>query len=372
MVARELRQLGYRQTRNEIGGVRVSGADPADLVRLNLWLRCAERVKLVIADFEAHSFEALFEATRAQDWNAYIPERARFPVVGSSVRSRLHSVPDCQSIVKKAIVESLRDARGHRGWLQEDGPMCRVEVALRNDRVRLSIDSSGEGLHKRGYRSRAGDAPLRETLAAALVQLSYWHEDRLLLDPFCGSGTIPIEAALIGRRIAPGISRRFDCMKWPWLSADHWTRLGEEAMDRARWDAPLDIEARDIDPSVLEIAQANARLAGVDDAIRFEVGDARKRAASRDFGVAISNPPYGERIGDSQAVEALYRDLGATFERRSTWSHYWLSGHPRFELCFGREADRRRKLYNAGIRCYYYSYFGPPPPLRSPGSDASP
>ncbi|MCB0215651.1 MAG: class I SAM-dependent RNA methyltransferase [Chloroflexi bacterium] len=368
VVARELRQLGYTDTRGFDGGVRVGGAAPADIPRLNLWLRSADRVKLVVGDFEATTFDALFEGSLALPWSELIPPGGSFPVIGRAVKSQLASVPDCQAIVKKAVVESLRRGRGSRAdsdWLSETGPLYRIEVSLREDRATLSLDCSGDGLHKRGYRERAGAAPLRETLAAALVQLSFWRADRQLADLFCGSGTIAIEAALIGRDIAPGLSRRFASMAWPWIGRRVWDEAGAEAMDRAAWERPLDIQGSDIDPAMIELATANAQAFGLTDGLHFKQMRAGDFRPQREHGVAIANPPYGERSGEAAQVMALYAEMGRLFERWPSWSHYWLSGNPAFEAAFGRKAERRRKLFNAGIRCQYYQYPGPPPP-RSP------
>jgi putative N6-adenine-specific DNA methylase len=362
IVARELRELGYANTRNLVGGVEVDGAEAADIARLNLWLRTSDRVKLVVGRFEARSFESLFDQTFALDWSELLPPDARFPVSGRSYKSQLGSVPDCQAIVKKAIVESLKRRHGGIDWFGETGASFAIEVALREDEATLSIDCSGEGLHKRGYRRHAGEAPLRETLAAALVQFSFWNADRPLVDLFCGSGTIPIEAAMIGRRIAPGLGRAFASMDWSWIGTKAWDAARDEAMDEANWDGPLDIQGSDLDPSMVEIATANAQAAGLDESIVFKQMRATDFGAGVDHGVIISNPPYGERSGDAKAAAALYRELGKMMAKSPTWSHYWLSGHPAFEAAFGKKADRRRKLYNAGISCQYFQYYGPPPP----------
>lgn len=367
VVARELQGLGYRATHSIAGGVRVDDATAADIPRLNYNLRSAERVRWVVGSFRATTFDALFEGTRALPWADILPEDAAFPVDGRSVKSQLGSVPDCQAIVKRAVVEALRGRYGAVERFPETGELYRIEVALREDGAVLSLDTSGDGLHKRGYRALAGSAPLRETLAAALVLLSYWQPDRPLVDLFCGAGTIPIEAALLGRAIAPGLRRRFAAMAWPAVGQAAWDAAREEALARAAWDRPLDITGSDLNPDMVALAQANATALGLSAGLRFKQMRATDFRAHADYGVIISNPPYGERDGDFESVARLYRDLGQTLAPCRTWSHYWLTGHPDFERNFGRTADRRRKLYNAGIACQYYQYFGPPPP-RAPAS----
>jgi putative N6-adenine-specific DNA methylase len=362
IVAREVHALGYPDTHIGPGSVTIDGVGIDAIPRLNLWLRSADRVKLVVGSFEVRSFEALFDVTRALPWAEIIPRDAEFPVIGRSIKSQLASVSDCQAIVKKAVVEALRERYRDVHWFTETGALYRIEVALRDDRATLTLDTSGEGLHKRGYRTLGGTAPLRETLAATLVQLSYWRPERALVDLFCGSGTIPIEAALIGRNLAPGLHRRFAAMDWPWVDQHRWAIARAEAMDRARRDQALDIQGSDIDPKVIAFAEANAAAAGVASGIAFKQMRATDFSARADFGVAIANPPYGERMGADAELEQLYRNLGRLFRHLPTWSHYWLSGHPRFEKCFGRPADRRRKLFNAGIPAQYYQYLGPSPP----------
>lgn len=360
VVARELHALGYRDTHTIVGGVRVDDATPADIPRLNVNLRSADRVRWVVGSFGATSFDALFEGTRALPWADIMPRDAAFPVDGRSVKSQLGSVPDCQAIAKRAVVEALRSRYGAVERFPETGDRYRIEVALREDVAVLSLDTSGDGLHKRGYRANAGAAPLRETLAAALVLLSYWQADRPLVDLFCGAGTIPIEAALIGRAIAPGLRRRFAAMAWPAVGQAAWDAARQEAQSRAAWDRPLDITGSDLNPDMVALATANA--AAFAPGLRFKQMRATDFRAHADHGVIISNPPYGERDSDFESAARLYRDLGRTLAPCQTWSHYWLTGHPDFERCFGRVADRRRKLYNAGIACQYYQYFGPPPP----------
>ncbi len=362
VVARELHGLGLRDTHAFPGGVRADDAGIADIPRLNLRLRAADRVRLVVGVFRATTFDGLFEGTRALGWADLLPRDAAFPVDGRSVKSGLASVPDCQAIVKRAVVEALRARYGAVERFPESGAVYRIEVALRDDVAVLSLDTSGDGLHKRGYRAAAGGAPLRETLAAGLVLLSYWEPDRPLVDLFCGAGTIPIEAAMIGRGIAPGLRRRFAAMGWPVVGDAAWAAARVEALDGAAWERGLDIVGSDIDARMVEVAGGNAVAAGVGSGVRFKRMRATEFRAEGDYGVIISNPPYGEREGDVVSVARLYGELGRVLAPYRTWSHYWLTGFVDFERCFGWTADRRRKLYNAGIACQYYQYFGPPPP----------
>jgi putative N6-adenine-specific DNA methylase len=321
-------------------------------------------VLIRIAEFEARDFGELFDKTHAIPWAEWLPETAAFPVAGKSLRSQLHSVPHCQSIVKKAIVERLKDTYA-RSQFEETGPVFRLEVAIVKDRVTLSLDTSGQGLHKRGYRSSGGVAPLKESLAAALIQLSYWNRDRTLVDPFCGTGTLPIEAAMIGRNLAPGMQRRFDSEDWPWISDQSWQEARTEARDLAQDKLGAPIIGMDCNARVLHSSRAHAQAAGVDADIHFQQGDIKQFNNSRQYGCLITNPPYGERLGDRQTAETLYREMSGRFQALDTWSLYILTSHPRFEHCYGRAADRRRKLYNGRIECCYYQYQGPRPPRRN-------
>ena len=370
VVSRELKQLGYEQQSTEDGKVTFEG-DAAAIARANLWLRSAERVLIQVGQFEALDFGELFDRTNALPWEDWLPENAYFPVRGKSVRSQLHSVPDCQAIVKKAIVERLKQ-RYHKVWFQENGPDYTVEVALLKDRATLTIDTTGSGLHKRGYRKLVGEAPLKETLAAAMTQLSYWNPSRMLLDPFCGSGTIPIEAALIGRGIAPGLNREFVAEGWPLISPKIWSEMRDEARAaiRPKLDAP--IIGSDIDPNAVKLAKHHAQLAGVAADIRFETRDFAKATANEllPYGCMVTNPPYGERMGELDEAEELYARLGAFCNRLDAWSIYVLTSHKEFERLFGGRCDRRRKLFNGRIECTYYQYQGPKPPRESvPVSD---
>lgn len=360
VVARELRELGYTELAVENGRVTFV-ADEMAICRTNLWLRTADRVLVKMGSFPARSFEELFEGTKALPWPEWLPEDASFPVEGKSVRSQLYSVPDCQAIVKKAVVESMK-RRYRRDWFEETGPRYTIEVALLKDEATLTIDTSGKGLHKRGYRELAGLAPLKETLAAALILLSRWRPGRELVDPLCGTGTIPIEAALIGQNIAPGLRRSFAAESWPNVPESLWQRAREEAHDLARPDPSLRIFGSDIDGEALRLARLHAREAGVEGIVFFQRLSVADLRSSKKHGYIISNPPYGERLGERREVEQLYRKIGQVCRKLDTWSFYILTANPRFEELFGRRADKRRKLYNGRIECQFYQFFGPRPP----------
>lgn len=360
VVARELKALGYEDISVENNQVSFR-ADEEAIARTNLWLRVADRVKLVMGRFQATSFDALFEQTKNLPWEAWLPANACFPVQGKSVKSQLFSVSDCQAIVKKAIVERLKQ-KYRRQWFAEDGPLFPIEVALLKDVVTLTIDTSGEALHKRGYRQLVSQAPLRETMAAGLISLSFWHPDRPFLDPFCGSGTLPIEAALIGRNIAPGLRRNFAAEQWPRLPRKIWQRARQEAEAAIDWERPLEIMGTDVDGEILKAARQNAKRAGVFDDIHLQQMPVSEVRSSKRYGVMITNPPYGERLSDRKGVVQLYKELAATIEPLNTWSFYILTAFPEFERVFGRVADRRRKLYNGDLLCQYYQFYGPRPP----------
>lgn len=360
VVKRELQGLGYTDVTVSDGKVAFSGDEKA-IPRANLRLRSADRVLLQVGEFKALTFDELFEKTKALPWSDWIPPDGKFPVNGKSVKSKLFSISDCQAIVKKAVVESLK-ARYAVEWFPETGPEFAIQVALLNDVATLTIDTSGEGLHKRGYRQEAGEAPLKETLAAALVQLSYWRKDRLLLDPFCGSGTIPIEAALIGRNIAPGLNRNFASEHWPAVDRGIWKEARVEAFKAIDTGAELKIKASDIDSRVIEVAKENAAEAGVDDCVEFAVKPMEKVTIDREYGVVITNPPYGRRIGSKKELGKLYKDMARIFGADPTWSVYVLTADEGFEGFYGAKASRKRKLYSGNIRVDYYQYYGRRPP----------
>lgn len=360
IVARELKKLGYDNLIVENGRV-LFPTDELGICRTNLWLRSSDRVLLKMGSFKARTFEELFQQTKGLPWEEWLPEDANFPVQGKSIKSQLFSVSDCQAIVKKAIVERLKVSY-RRSWFEETGPRYQIEVALLNDIVTLTIDTSGLGLHKRGYRQLAGQAPLKETLAAAMLQLSYWHKDRALIDPFCGTGTIPIEAAFIAQNRAPGLKRSFAAEKWPRIPKSLWQDAWQEALDLWNRNVPLHIYGSDIDPNALSLARTHAMEAGVDDVIHFQrlpVADVRSRFK---YGHMIANPPYGERLGAGTEIERLYLELGATFNRLENWSLHMLTTHQFPERLIGRRWDKSRKLYTGRLECHYFQFLGPRPP----------
>ncbi len=357
---RELIDLGYGDLKVENGKI-IFKAQKKDIPRANLWLRTADRVLLKMGEFKALSFEELFEKTKKLPWDEWIPEDGNFVVEGKSVDSKLYSISDCQSIVEKAIVERLK-TRYDVDWFKKTGAKYTVEVSLLKDMATLTIDTSGEGLHKRGYRDRAGDAPIKETLAAAMILLSYWNKDRVLLDPFCGSGTIPIEAAMIGRNIAPGLDRKFASEEWDRIEKVHWSKARQEAFQAIDNDSQLHILGCDIDRRSILRARDNAANLGLDEDISFFIKDMRDVDINDEYGVIITNPPYGERMGEVEEVRNLYIDFGKKFRKLDTWSIYVITSEEKFEKLYGKKADRRRKLYNGRIKVDYYQYYGPRPP----------
>lgn len=361
-VTLELKQLGYETSRVEDGKVTFIG-DLDAVCRANIWLRCGERVLIKAGEFTAVTFEELFEKTKALDWSLWLGKNAAFPVKGFCLKSVLASMRDCQAIIKKAIVSSLSSKYGIE-WFEEDGPVYQIQFSVLKDRVTLMIDTSGNGLHKRGYRRISNAAPLKETIAAAMVMLSFWKYEYPLCDPFCGSGTIPIEAAMFKRRIAPGLSRSFAAESFTQFAPSQWPRIREEARSSIR-NTPLAIIASDIDSKTLEIAEENAKIAGVSDAITFSQGDAAKFTSQTSYGSIICNPPYGERLSDAKTCEKLYGDIGRAFSKLPDWSYYILASDESFEKHFGKKADKRRKIYNGMIKCNIYQYFGKRPPKLS-------
>lgn len=357
VVAKEVRALGYQDVTVENGKVMFE-ADLAAIPRCNLWLRTADRVKIIVGEFKAKSFDELFEQTKALDWERYIPEDGRFPVSGKSVKSTLYSVPDCQKIVKKSVAERLKQNHGVALRMPETGALYHIEVSILKDQATLTLDTSGAGLHKRGYRVGQGDAPLKETLAAALVQLTNWRPDYPLVDLFCGSGTILIEAALIGQNIAPGFNREFVSEAWPMISEKLWNEAIEEAEQVANYDQSLDIIGSDLDPKLIEIAKNNAIEAGLADLISWKQMNSRDFHPKDNNGYLITNPPYGERLNNKQEVTDIYRALGETMKENSSWSSYVLTSNEDFEKLYGAKATKKRKLFNGFIKVDYYQYFG--------------
>lgn len=356
IVAQEVKALGYETTVDN-GKVYFEGDETA-IARTNLWLRVADRVKIVVGQFPAKSFEQLFESVKALPWEKYLPVDAAFPVSGKSVKSKLFSVPDCQAITKKAIVERMKQHYKRLGFLDESGATYKIEVSILKDVATLTIDTSGAGLHKRGYRQAQGEAPLKETLAAALVQISKWNPNRPFVDPFCGSGTIALEAAMLGQNIAPGYNREFISEDWPWMKAKIWDAVRDEADSLANYDQPLEIIGSDIDHRMVSIAQENAIEAGFGELITFKQMQARDFTTQLTDGVMVGNPPYGERIGDVEVVEQVIRDLGTVMKNYPTWSVYMLSSMKNFEELYGRQTTKKRKLFNGFIETNYYQFWG--------------
>lgn len=357
ITAKELQHLGY-ETRSDNGRVYFEG-DVADIAKANLWLRSADRVKIVIGQFEAKTFDDLFEQVKALPWDEFLPLDAAFPVAGRSVRSTLHSEPDVQAITKKAIVDKLSTVYHRRTRLAETGATYPLEVSILKDVVTISLDTTGPSLFKRGYRLEKGDAPLKENFAAALVLLSRWQADMPFVDPTTGSGTIAIEAALIGHNIAPGMHRKFAFEAFDWIAASVLETAKAEAKAAVK-DAPLEIFGYDIDQNMIDIAKLNANEAGVLHDIQF------KQLAVKDFktdltnGVIIANPPYGKRLSDQTQARALYKEMGNTYRPLKTWSKYILTSDLQFQESFGQRATKRRKLYNGRIQTDLFQYWGRP------------
>lgn len=359
LVAKEVRSLGYDCV-VENGKVTYTG-DESAIVRSNLWLRTADRIKIKVGEFKAFTFDELFEKTKALPWEKFLPEDAEFPVIGKSVKSKLFSVSDCQAIVKKAVVERLKKHYKRSTWFEENGALYRIEVALLKDIATITIDASGQGLHKRGYRIDQGEAPLKETLAAALVMLTNWKADRPFMDPFCGSGTIPIEAAMIGQNIAPGFNREFVSEGWNLIPQKVWDEARLEAEDLANYDQPLDILGTDIDHRMVKIAQENSFEAGFGDLISYKQMQVKDISTSKEYGVIVGNPPYGERLGEKKAVEHMYKEMGQAFSKLDTWSIYIMTSNEEFEQFYGKPATKKRKLFNGFIRTDLYQYWGKRP-----------
>ncbi len=362
MLAREIKNLGYEIIKTEDGRVTYK-TDEYGIAKSNIYLRCAERVHLKVAEFEARSFDELFEGTKRINWAKYIPFGAQFPISkASSIKSKLYSTPDIQSIVKKAVVESLKKSYLETGLLKEDKEKYPIYVFIHKDKVTLTIDTSGTALHKRGYRERANKAPIRETLAAAIMELVPWRPGRTLVDPMCGSGTLLIEAAMKGINMAPGLNREFISESWRTMDKKIWWDVRREAYAQVDEDVEFKIYGYDIDEEALEIARENAEIAGVADYIEFKYGDATQFSSDEEYGFIVTNPPYGERLEDADTVKMLYKQLGYTFRKLKNWSYYLITSYEDFENEFGEEASKRRKLYNGMLKSNLYQYIGPKPP----------
>ena len=362
----ELENLGILGARAADRRVFFEGS-ARNIARSNLGLRTADRVLIQLAEYPAPDFDALYEGVRAVPWKDLLGARAAVDVAARSVKSRLTATPSIQSVVKRAIIDALRGTGGRRGAdrpsdrMEETGTRYDVEVALHSDRASICLDTTGPGLHKRGYRVAAGEAPLRENLAAALVLLSRWESPRPFVDPFCGSGTIPIEAALVAANIAPGIGRSFAAEAWPLIPAAAWKEAREQARAEEGPRDPAGIEGADRDRGMIELAEENARAAGVNQMVRFRRAPFEELAPGGNFGCIVCNPPYGVRLGEQGEVEGLYRAMGTLFRGLPTWSLFALSAREDFQRLFGARASRNRKLYNGNVRCWYYQYFGPLP-----------
>ena len=361
MLAREIKNLGYEIIKTEDGRVTYK-TDEYGIAKSNMYLRCAERVHLKVAEFEARSFDELFEETKRINWAKYIPFGAQFPISkASSIKSKLYSTPDIQSIVKKAVVESLKKSYLETGLLKEDKEKYPIYVFIHKDKVTLTIDTSGTALHKRGYRERANKAPIRETLAAAIMELVPWRPGRTLVDPMCGSGTLLIEAAMKGINMAPGMNREFISEKWRTMDKKIWWDVRREAYAQMNEEVDFKIYGYDIDEEALEIARENAEIAGVADYIEFRYGDATEFTSDEEYGFIVTNPPYGERLEDTDTVKMLYKKLGYAFRKLKNWSYYLITAYEYFENEFGQEATKRRKLYNGMLKSNLYQYIGPKP-----------
>lgn len=362
MLAREITNLGYEIIKTEDGRITYK-TDEFGIAKANMWLRCAERVHLKIAEFEAKSFDELFENTKRINWSRYIPYGAQFPISkASSIKSKLYSTPDVQAIVKKAIVESLKKSYLEDGLLKEDKEKYPIFVFIHKDKVTISIDTTGDALHKRGYREKANKAPIRETLASGLIYLTPWKAGRILVDPMCGSGTILIEAAMIGINMAPGLNREFISEKWRTLDKKIWWDIRKDAFNKIDNESKFKIYGYDIDSECIDIARENAEIAGVDEYIEFNIGDATQFKSEDEFGFIITNPPYGERLEDKDSVKQLYKELGYAFRKLKNWSYYLITSYEDFEYEFGQKADKKRKLYNGMLKTNFFQYPGPKPP----------
>lgn len=362
VVKRELQDLGYENLETDNGWIYFD-AELKDIAITNVNLRSAERVMLVLGQFEALSFEELFNRTYELPWEQWINVDGKFTVKGKSVKSKLFSVPDCQSIVKKAVVKKLAEEYDVE-WFSESGAEFTILVSIHKDIATLSMDTTGsrEGLFKRGYRENSASAPLKETMAAALIQLSYWNKDRILLDPMCGSGTIPIEAALIGRNIAPGLNRSFASEGWKKMKAEYFKNAKTDARKKIDLDSKIKIYGYDINRKAIAIAKQNAIEAGVDDCIEFEVKDINTFAKTPfDYGILITNPPYGERIGNEADIEEIHKTIGRVFGNNPSWSNYIITSEEDFEKHYGKKCDKKRKLFNGDIKVNFYQYFGKRP-----------
>ncbi|AYW51430.1 MAG: class I SAM-dependent RNA methyltransferase [Tetragenococcus halophilus] len=358
LTGKELRNLGI-DCQVENGRARFQGTVKT-IAETNLWLRTADRVKIVVGEFDAYTFDELFEKVKALPWEEYLPLDAAFPVAGKSIKSKLYSTPDCQAITKKAIVERMRTYyhRPQNVPLIETGALYSLEVILRKDHVMILLDTTGPSLFKRGYRLEKGGAPLKENMAAALVKLTNWYKDKPFVDPVCGSGTLCIEAALIGHQLAPGFNRDFACEKWEWVPDEIFEQVRNEAEQAADYDIELDITGFDINGEMIDIARANADELGLGDSITFKQQALKDFSTEKEGGVIVANPPYGERLGEEDSARKLYKEMGEVFKPLITWSKYILTSDLAFEDFYGQKATKKRKLYNGSLRTDLFQYWG--------------
>lgn len=366
VLKKEITRLGYEIVKVEDGKVTFSG-DISAICRANIFLRTTERILLKVGSFRATTFEELFEKTKALPWEDFIPADGRFWVTkATSIKSKLFSPSDIQSIMKKAMVERLK-AKYRTDWFPEDGCDFPVRVTLMKDEVTVCLDTSGESLHKRGYRRATVKAPITETLAAALILLTPWNKERILVDPFCGSGTFPIEAAMIGAEIAPGMNRSFTAEQWThFIPKKCWYDAINEAEDKIRRDIKMDIQGYDISHNAIAAAMENAKLAEVDHLIHFQQRPLSELSHRKKYGFIITNPPYGQRLESEEDMPALYREIGDVYEKLDSWSMYLITAFEQTERYIGKKATKNRKIYNGMMKTYFYQYMGPRPPKRQP------
>lgn len=366
VLKREILELGYEIIRVEDGRILFEG-DAEAVCRANIYLRTAERILIKAGEFHAETFEELFQGTKAIPWEHYIPVNGKFYVTkAASVKSKLFSPSDIQSIMKKAMVERMKEVH-HISWFAEDGDLFPVRAFLHKDEVLVGIDTTGESLHKRGYRKLTARAPIAENLAAALIMLTPWRGNRILVDPFCGSGTFPIEAAMMAAHMAPGVNRSFTAMTWNHLIPEReWTEVREEAKEEIDLNVETDIQGYDLDETMVEYARQNARLAGVDRLIHFQKRGVDQLSHSKKYGFVITNPPYGERLEEKEALFDLYHTIGERFKKLDDWSLYLITSYDKAQEALGLKADKNRKIYNGMMKTYFYQFPGSKPPKKNP------
>lgn len=365
VLKREIQNLGYKIVEVEDGRVTFAGDEMA-IARANIFLRTTERVMIKCGAFKAETFEELYEGIKNIPWERYFPRNARFWVTKATTnRSKLFATTSIQSIAKKAMVERMSQTY-HVNRFAEDGEDYPVRIFIKKDIVTVGLDTSGVSLHKRGYRTLVGKAPISETLASALLMLTPWHADRPLIDPFCGSGTFPIEAAMIGANIAPGMNREFQAQKWlKLLSEKQWANAFDEARSLVKDVPEMHINGYDLDPEIVKCAAQNARAAGVDKYIHFQAKDVKDLSSPKSYGFVVTNPPYGERLEEKEALPALYTTIGKSFANLDKWSMYLITSYEDTEQYIGRKADKNRKIYNGMIKAYFYQFMGPRPPKKN-------